>query len=81
MKLLEQLVVMAVIWLLVAMLLGTVSKSLRYAKEWVYGAYGHKENQAEAFLDDSSSENRMLFWTTNRPVRWTFVDSRALASP
>lgn len=72
--LLELLCAIALIGILAAMLFGPVSKAKRWCKEWAYGAYSHRENQIETFLDDSASEARMLKWTTNKPVRWTFID-------
>ena len=79
--LLELLCAIALIALLAALLLPVVVRARQWCKEWAYGAYAYKENQTEAFLDDSASEARLLKWTTNRPVRWTFIDSSKLSQP
>lgn len=78
--LLELLCAIALIGLLAAMLLGPISKAKQWCKEWAYGAYAHRENQIETFLDDKATEARMLRWTTNKPVRWTFIDASKLPS-
>lgn len=80
--LIELLVVIALIAMLMALIVPAVINAARWAKEWAYGAYAHRENQIEVFLDDSAPESRMLRWTTNRPVRWSFVEiSPAASSP
>ena len=71
--LLELLCAIALIAALAAMYFGPISKAKRWCKEWAYGAYSHRENQITVFLDDSAPESRLLRWTTNKPVRWTFV--------
>lgn len=71
--LLELLLVVVLGFILVALLLPSVVRGLNWCKEWAYGAYSHRENQIEVFLDDTAPESRMLRWTTNQPVRWSFV--------
>ena len=71
--LLELLLVVVLGFILVALLLPSVVRGLNWCKEWAYGAYSHHENQIEVFLDDTAPESRLLRWTTNKPVRWTFV--------
>lgn len=71
--LLELLCSIVLIALLAALLLPVIVRARQWCKEWSYGAYSHRENQIEVFLDDAAPESRMLRWTTNPPVRWTFI--------
>ena len=71
--LLELLCVVALIALIAGLLLPAIVRARQWCKEWAYGAYSHRENQITVFLDDSAPESRLLRWTTNKPVRWTFV--------
>ena len=59
---------------LVGCLLPVVVKARQWCKEWAYGAFVVQREPVEAFLDDSTPESKLLKWTTNKPVRWTFVD-------
>lgn len=79
--LIELLCVIVIIGILAALWLGPIAKARQWCKEWAYGAYAYKENQITVFLDDNAPESRMLRCTTNRPVRWSFVDSSKLTSP
>lgn len=76
MTLVELLTVIALIALLVSLLLPVVIKAQRWCKEWAYGAFAYKQNQLETYLDDNAKQYWLDFYTTNKPVRWSFVEMK-----
>lgn len=74
MTLVELLCVITLLCILLSMLLAVLAQAQQWCREWIVGAYAHRENQIEAFCDDRAPESLLLRWSTNRPVRWTYVE-------
>lgn len=71
MTLFEKLIVIAIVGIIAAMMLTTVSKSYINAKAWIWGAYVLQENRIEAALNEDEREMEVLF---NKKVdKWTFI--------
>jgi len=68
---LETFVVTAIIAIIAAMLLTTVSKSYINAKAWIWGAYSLHENRLEAVLNDDDKATEVFL--KEKVHKWTFI--------
>ena len=71
MTIFETLVTAAIIGIIAAMLLMTVSKSYINAKAWIWGAYSLQENRLEAVLNDDDKATEVLL--KEKVHKWTFI--------